>query len=304
MTTRDDPPVWRSLLYVPVNVEKFVDKAHMRGADAIQLDLEDSIAPSEKERARGLVASAARKVARGGADVGVRINRPLGLAIRDLEAAIIPEVSFIAVTKVDGAAHLRLLCEFVGELEAARGMVPGRVKFIAMVETAAAYFRMDEIARASSRVVALNLGTEDFALDCGMAPEGEAVFGPKQEIVFAARAAGIMPLGFVGTVAAYKDLDAFRAIVRRSKALGFEGASGIHPDQIRILNQEYGPSEAEVAQARRIIAADRDAQARGVGAFELDGRMIDRPIVLRAAKLLAREAAIAARVKRMAAAAG
>jgi citrate lyase subunit beta/citryl-CoA lyase len=290
-------PVWRSLLYVPVNVDRFVNRAHERGADAIKLDLEDSIAPSEKNHARTLLATVVAKVARGGADVGVRINRPLGLAIRDLEAAVIPGISFIAVTKVEGPDHLRLLSEFVGELETSRGLPPGGIRFIAMVETAAAYFRMREIAAADPRVVALNLGTEDFALDCAMAPEGEGVLNPKQQIVFAARAAKILPLGFVGTVASFKDLDAFRAIVRRSKLLGFEGASGIHPDQIRILNEEYSPSGEETVLAQRIVDADRDAQARGIGAFTLDGRMIDRPVVLRAERLLARAAAIAARAR-------
>jgi len=156
-------PVWRSLLYVPVNVEKYVEKAHTRGADCILLDLEDSVPAAEKENARKLVAQAAARVRRGGADVAVRINRPDAMAPRDLEAAVGPEVNAIAVTKVDDATHLRRLDELVSKLEANRGLAPGHTRFIAMVETPAAFFRMPEIALAVERNVALDIGGEDCA---------------------------------------------------------------------------------------------------------------------------------------------
>src|SRR5689334_1184031 len=117
MRQERDLPVWRSLLYVPVNVDKFVDKAHTRGADVIQLDLEDSVPPAQKEHARTLVEKAAARVRRGGADVVVRINRPLSLAVRDLESSICPDVDGIGVTKADSASHVKLLDELVSELE-------------------------------------------------------------------------------------------------------------------------------------------------------------------------------------------
>ena len=148
-------PVWRSLLYVPANVERFVEKAHTRGADCIQLDLEDSIPASEKQAARELVASAAKRVRRGGADVVVRINRPWRQTILDLEAAVSPRVQALAVTKVDSADHVRLLAEVVGEVEAERGMPVGSTQLIVMIETAAAFFRMPEIAGADRRIVAV-----------------------------------------------------------------------------------------------------------------------------------------------------
>src|SRR3989475_10444570 len=115
-------PVWRSLLYVPVNVEKYVDKAHTRGADCILLDLEDSVPAHEKDNARKLVAQAATRVRRGGADVAVRINRPDAMAPRDLEAAVGPDVNALQVPKVDDAAHLRRLAEIVATLEGTRGL--------------------------------------------------------------------------------------------------------------------------------------------------------------------------------------
>ena len=248
-------PVWRSLLFVPVTARRFVDGAARRGADAIILDLEDSVAASEKQRARTLVPEAADIVSRGGADVVVRINRPLSLAVRDIEAAIGPRVLALALPKVDGPEHVQLLAEVVDEVEAERGIVPGTTRLIAMVETAAAFFRIAEIARAHPRLCALNLGAEDFATSAGILPEAEALSMPKQMAVFAARAAGIMPLGFIGSIAEFHDLDGFRQTIRRSRRFGFIGASVIHPSQVPILNEEFRPSPNEVDHARRVLAA-------------------------------------------------
>jgi citrate lyase subunit beta/citryl-CoA lyase len=297
-------PVWRSLLFVPVTARRFVDGAARRGADAIILDLEDSVAASEKDRARGLVPEAAVIVSRGGADVVVRINRPLRMAARDIEAAVGPGVLALALPKADSAEHVRLLAEVVDEVEAERGMMPGATRLIAMVETAAAFFHLAEIAHAHPRLCALTLGAEDFATSAGILPEAEALSMPKQMAVFAARAAGIMPLGFIGSIAEFHDLDGFRQTIRRSRRFGFIGASVIHPSQVPILNEEFRPSAAEVDHARRVLAAYDKALAEGVGAVTVDGKMIDVPVVERARLLVEREAAIAAREARMRSLAG
>ena len=115
---------------------------------------------------------------------------------------------------------------------------------LAMVETCSAFFRITEIAAASPRLVALNLGAEDFATSAGMLPEAEGLFDAEADGVFAARAAGIMPMGFIGTIADFSDLDGFRETIRRSRRIGFIGASVIHPSQIQILNEEFRPSAA------------------------------------------------------------
>jgi citrate lyase subunit beta/citryl-CoA lyase len=291
-------PVWRSLMYVPVNVEKYVYKAHTRGADVIQLDLEDSVPPGEKERARTLVESAAARVKRGGADVIVRINRPLSLTVRDLEHSVTPDVNGIALTKIDSASHVKLLDELVTELEEKRGMTAGHTKFITMIETADAFGRMDEIPRASARVVAMNIGGEDFALDCDMQPDDDVLLHPKQRMVIAARAAGVMPLGFIGTVAGFGDWQKFREMVRRSRRFGFDGAGCIHPGQVTIVNEEYSPTEEEVAYARKIIQMNDEAAKAGRGSFAVDGKMIDSPIIVRAQKLIKRHEAIKKREAR------
>src|SRR5882757_11293809 len=280
-------PVWRSALYVPSNVAKFIDGAHRRGADAIIVDLEDSVPIGERPAARRDLMATCENVARGGADVIVRINRPWRQTMLDLEAAIDPRVKALAVTKVDSADHIRLIAEVVSELEAERGMAVGSTQFMAMIETPGAWFQMPQIAKASNRIVGLTLGGEDFALEMGMLPTAEALLMPKQQLAIAARAAGVLPLGFIGTVADYDDLDAFRATVRRSRRLGFRGASVIHPSQIAILNEEFAPAADEVASARRIVSAYDDAIAAGRGSISVDGKMIDVPVVLRAQHLLA-----------------
>ena len=222
---------------------------------------------------------AAEIVARGGTDVVVRVNRPWRQCVRDIEAVVGPRVLALALPKVDSAEHVRMVAEVVDKLEAERGIARGTTRLIAMVETAAALFRIAEIARAHPRLVGLNVGAEDFALSAGIFPEAEGLFMPKQLCVFAARAAGITPLRFIGTVAEFRDLDGFRETIQRSRRLGFVGASVIHPSQVPILNEEFRLSAEEVDHARRVVAAYDTALAEGVGAVTVDDNMIDVPVV-------------------------
>lgn len=284
-------PAWRSILYVPANAPRFVASAPTRGADAIQLDLEDSVPPEEKAAAREGLRAAARIAGAGGSDVLVRINRPLSLAVRDVEAAVCPEVRAITITKVDGPSHVRLVDELVGECEARAGMAVGHTRLVLLAETVRGLAQLEEAARASGRVIGLALGSEDFALDAGMAPLDEVLLGPKQQLVLAARAAGVLALGFIGSVASLDDMEGFRAMVRRSRRFGFECATCIHPRQVAIVNEEYGIAAGELAHAQRLLAENARHAAQGIGAFRLDGRMVDAPMVERARRLVARAAA-------------
>lgn len=283
---RPDLPVWRSLLFVPANVERFIAKAHTRGADAIQIDLEDSVPPAQKAEARAAVRDVAPRVRQGGADVVVRINRPLRLAIPDIEASVGKDVDGLALPKVENAAHVRLLAEVLDEIERERGVQSGHTRLIAMVETAGAFFELREIAAAHPRVVGLTLGSEDFALSAGMLPEPDGLYVPKIQTVIAARAAGILPLGFLGSIADYRDVDAFRATIQRSRRLGFRGASCIHPAQVPVLNECFAPDPEEVEHARGMLEAYERAYAEGRGSVEYGGKMIDVPIVERARELV------------------
>jgi citrate lyase subunit beta / citryl-CoA lyase len=292
---KENLPVWRSLLYVPVNVDKYIDKAHTRGADCIQLDLEDSVPASEKGAARRLVPAAAKRVRRGGADVVVRINSPRELAEQDLDFSIDENVDGIAVTKAQSTEHVRRIDDFISNVEAKRGLRNGHTRLIAMIETPGAFFQMPAIAQSSARLAAMNIGGEDFALETGMEPTEETLLMPKQQMIFAARSAGIMPLGFIASVAGFGDWEAFGRMVRRSRQFGFMGAGCIHPGQVPIVNREYSPSFDEVAYARRIVEENAQHEAAGRASWSLDGKMIDVPVVVRAQRLLARHAAIQAR---------
>ena len=279
-------PLWRSMLFVPVNVDRFVNSAPRRGADACILDLEDSIPAAEKSEARERVRAAAETVGSAGADVVVRINRPWRLAIRDIEASVDPNICALAVPKVADPGHLCAIAEILSELEAERGLEPGHTRLIAMIETADAYFQVRDIAVANPRGVAMTLGQEDFALSASMEPAPEALFQPCLQVVLAARAAGILPLGFVGSIAEYRDQEKFRQIAHQARRIGFAGAFCIHPLQTQVLNEEFTPTESEVATAQGMISAYEDALSKGRGSIEYEGKMLDEPIVERARQTL------------------
>lgn len=283
-----DLPNWRSLLYVPASAGKFVAKAHERGADVVILDLEDGVAPDAKDAARASLAASVASVRRGGADVVVRINRPLRMAVRDIAAAVAAGADGLVCTKMMGADHVRLLSELTAESETDAGRPIGTVRFIVLIEDAAALAHAQAIAAADPRVVALGVGGEDLATDLGAEPTPDALDLPKRIGVVAARAAGVLPLGFIGTVAGLKDLDGYRAMLRRSRAIGFACASCVHPSQVAIINEEYGARPEEVERAKRLVAAFEAALAEGKGAVAFEGDMIDKPIVDRARKLIAR----------------
>ncbi len=284
--------IWRSMLYVPSNNPAFVAKAHTRSADAIILDLEDSVPASERPAARSLLADAATSAGQSGADVLVRINRPLEEAVRDIEAAVMPGICGLYLPKIESAEHLKLLEELVLTREIAQGMTAGTTYLVPMIETAGAYFRMEEIAKASARNAGITLGGEDFALDTGMLPNADTLFLGSQKLVYAARSAGIIPLGTIGTVADYQDLNAYRTSAEKSQMFGFEGSACIHPSAVPLLNDCFSPSPEDVKTAMRLVDAYERAQSQGVGAIALDGRMIDVPVALRAQKLLVRDAQI------------
>jgi citrate lyase subunit beta/citryl-CoA lyase len=299
MTMQRKFPVWRSALFVPANVERFVAKAVDRGADALIIDLEDSVPLVEKEAARALVPGIVKRFRdTGHSDVMVRINQPLELAVRDLEAAVIPGVDAIMITKVEGPEHVRLLDEMVTRLEQSRGLPVGKVWFIGLIEAPGPLARAYDIARSTPRLAGVSLGAEDYATAIGANPTEETLLMPKQQMVQAARAAGIMPLGTIGSVADFGDLDGYARIVRRSSDFGFVGSACIHPSLVPILNSGFSPSAQEVADAEHIVALNKQAAAEGRASFAIDGKMIDIPIVQRAEALLERANAIATRTRR------
>jgi citrate lyase subunit beta / citryl-CoA lyase len=280
-------PRWRSLLYVPVVSERFVAKAHERGADGIILELEDAVAPSEKARARELAAEAAQTVSQAGVDVLVRVNRPWRLAVRDFEAVIGPDVDALVLPKVDSAEDVLALAEIAASVEAERGLADGHTRFFPRIESPRGLLNVASIAAAHPRVVAIGLGSSDYTIAAGMQAGGAGNAYASFQVVNAAVAAGITPLGLVSSIVDFADLDGFRRAAEESRALGLRGAPCVHPSQVPILNEVFSPTKEERARARRIVDEYERALAAGEGVIIVDGSFVDAPFYEQAKRLLA-----------------
>jgi citrate lyase subunit beta/citryl-CoA lyase len=288
--------VRRSSLIPPVNVRRFVERSYTRGADAIVLDLEDSVPLREKATARTQVRESIELAGRGGAAVQVRINKPFDLAVLDLDAAIWPGLSGIVFPKVESAVEVQIIDRLIAEREMARGLPVGQIELSILVESSLGVQHMAEIACASPRAVALNLGAEDFARDIGVEPTpdgSEQAYG-KGMVIIAARLAGIQPMGLTSTLANFTDLEGLTRSATLAARQGFKGASCIHPAQVPILNAAYSPDPAALAHAERVINVYEETEAAGRASVSLDGVMIDIPIVERARTLVRRAEAIRA----------
>lgn len=270
--------IWRSMLYVPANVPRFVAKAPGSGADAVVLDLEDSVPAANKAEARAALVDAVPMIRAGGPEVLVRVNRPLELAVPDILAARAAGAQGIFLTKVLGPDHVVL----AAELLAGSGM-----RIVPMLESAASLPRAEAIGRAHPSVAGLLIGAEDLAAELGAASDDEIIVLAKRQMALAAVAAGVAPFGTLGTVADFRDSAHVGRVVAAAKRSGFVGATCIHPALVPILNEGYAPSAAEVDLARRQLAAAEEAAGDGRGSFTVDGRMVDEPILIRARRILA-----------------
>src|SRR4051812_20384113 len=212
-------PRWRSLLFVPAHVERFVTGAHKRHADAVILDLEDSVPLAQKPDARAVLPHSITSVSQQGAAAMVRVNHSLRALAQDLEAAVVTGLAALVLPKVESAAFVSEVADAVADLEIERGLPSGRVRLVLQIETPAALFELPAISHAHPRVTAITLGPEDFSASLGGVPEVDLLLGPNLAVLHAARAAGLLPLGFVGSIAAFSDLDAFRETVRQARRL-------------------------------------------------------------------------------------
>jgi citrate lyase subunit beta / citryl-CoA lyase len=279
--------MYRSMLYVPASNAKFVAKAASRGADAVILDLEDSIAPSDKLAARAALMQAVPVCGSKGAAVLVRVNRPIRQCIPDVEAAITAGADGILLPKAESAGHVRLVAEAMEDVERVEGIdTPARLFVI--LEDPAAVLNASEILAAHPRIAGAMTGGEDMATALDGEAVPEVLRTPKLLVHLAAKAAGIGSFGLMGTVADYSDKDGISTLVQEARRHGFDGASCIHPSVVPLLNEGFMPDENQIAEARRIVEAFEAAEKAGKGAISLDGKMIDLPVAERARRLLAR----------------
>jgi citrate lyase subunit beta / citryl-CoA lyase len=272
-------PLARSFLYVPANREKFLDKAVGLPADALLLDLEDSVPPAEKAVARAAVAEFAPKVASGRVWV-----RPNGIESdhgrADLEAIIgVPGLVGLIAPKVDTRDEVLLWDRLIGDLERARGIAPGSTKFVPSVESARGVIFAYEMATAAARVVSLSFGGArdgdlNTDLGCTWSLDGPEMLHARQQVLIAARAARFdTPLD--GVFADIRDTAGFERDTDLSRRLGYRGRKLIHPSQIEPCNRLYRPSAAELDYYARVLEAYDAAVAQGHASTTVDGKMVD-----------------------------
>ena len=281
----------RSLLFVPADSERKFAKATTVGADALILDLEDSVAPSRKAFARDAVRQLLNGVARDWSFL-VRINPfGTGLTLEDLAAVVRPRLDGILIPKVDGIEDVDLVSHYVDALEVAAGMTPGHVKLLVVAtETPAAMIGFSGYARKNRRLAAMTWGAEDLSAALGAITPREADDGwtfpyqvARAQCLFAAGAAGVAALETL--YVDFKDQEGLAESCKLARRDGFVGRIAIHPDQVATINACFTPSEADIAHARRIVAAF--AAQPDVGTVGLDGKMYDIPHLVAARRTLA-----------------
>lgn len=286
--------IMRSVLMVPVNVPRFVEKACLRGADVIVLDLEDSIPADQKIESRSMLDNAIAVAGRSTAQLMVRVNNEPSLLEADVEAAVSKRLDALFIPKVESAHQLVKLDQLTKEIEAEKGIQIGKIKFSIHIESPLGLLRLVEIAQSCPRIESMSIGVDDYcaALGIKLTQDSSALVFPMSQLVITAKAFGIIPFGVLGSVAEFSDLHVFEASAVRARDLGSEGSICIHPDQVPILNRVFSPPEESVYKARKIVAAFEDAVQRGRASTSLDGRMVDTPIYKQALATIERVEAI------------
>lgn len=270
----------RSRLYLPGNEPKFFVNAGLHSPDGIILDLEDSVAPTEKDAAQLLVRNALRSVDFYGAERMVRINQlPKGLD--DLKYIIPHNVNVILIPKCESAEQINLLEKEVEKLKK-QHKVENPIYFMPIIESALGVIKAYEIASASQNNCALAIGLEDYTADIGTqrTNEGRESIFARQMLVNAAKAAGIQAIDTV--FSDVSDMEALRQSVIEAKSLGFEGKGCIHPRQIKVVHEAFAPTIEEIEKAKKIVLAFDEAEKKGLGVVSLGSKMIDPPVVKRA----------------------
>ncbi len=270
----------RSRLYLPGNEPKFFVNAGLHSPDGIILDLEDSVAPSEKDAAQLLVRNALRSVDFYGAERMVRINQ-LPKGFDDLKYIVPNNVNVILIPKCESAEQIQQLEKEVEKLKK-QHKVENPIYFMPIIESALGVIKAYEIASASKNNCALAIGLEDYTADIGTqrTNEGRESIFARQMLVNASKAAGIQAIDTVFSDVA--DMEALRQSVIEAKALGFEGKGCIHPRQIKVVHEAFAPTAEEIEKAKKIVLAFEEAEKKGLGVVSLGSKMIDPPVVKRA----------------------
>ena len=274
------------MMFVPGNNPGMMADAHIYGPDSIMLDLEDSVTMTEKDTARLLVYNALKTIDYGDTEMVVRIN-PLNTPYgkKDIEAMVKAGVHVIRMPKTETAEEVVEVEREIEKVEKELGCL-GRTKIMAAIESALGVVNAYAIATASPRMMGIALGAEDYCanLKTQRTPDGDELRLARETIVVAARAAGIDALDTV--YSNLNDMETFRKEVEFIHRLGFDGKSIINPRQIEVVNEVFAPSQKAIDKAQTIIAAIKEAEKKGSGVIAVNGKMVDRPVVIRAQRTI------------------
>lgn len=279
----------RSRLYVPGNNPKMIPPAGLYNADVISLDLEDAVHPDFKIDARMMVSEALKVVDFGPTvEVTVRIN-PINTKWGkwDIKQIVCEKLDGIYIPKTESPEDVIQVDELVTEMEEKKGLKIGRIKLFATMETAKGILNAKEIAFCSKRLAGITIGGEDLTADLGgiRSSDGLAIYTSRQMILLAAKAAGIQAIDTV--YSDFSDSEGLRKETEMIKIMGFDGKACIHPSQIEVIHDVFNPTPEEIKYAVRVKKAIADAKEKGSGVIALGKKMVDRPIVLKADKILA-----------------
>lgn len=289
-----EPALHRSYLFAPGSDDSVMRKALVAGADAVILDLEDSVAMSRKEQARGTISDLLKDAgiaSAAGADdapeIHLRVNRSGdGYAIDDLRLAISPLVRAVRLPKAESAEMIRSASRALSDLERAAALNEGSIRFYPTIESARGVMNCREIAAADPRVTSLVFGEADLIADIRAAGDTAlAMLVPRSMLVLTSRAEAIGP-PIDGAFTDLTDVEGLEDAALRARSLGMFGKSAIHPRQLATIHDAFSPSSTEIRWAEEIIAAAAEAERSGAGVTVLRGEMIDRAIVERARGLL------------------
>lgn len=281
--------VRRSLLFVPGDSRRKIEKALTLDVDCVCLDLEDGVAVNQKQAARASIHTALQSLAFGRRERMLRFNRHgSGLETDDFTETIAARPDSVLLPKVENAEALRWLDSQITAAEQLRGWPVNQIEILAMIETARGVVNLREIAQASPRLTALVFGAEDLAGDIGAVrtPEGWEVFYARSAVVTHAAAYGLQAIDMV--FVDYGDTDGLKREARQGAQMGYAGKQLIHPNQVQPVHEAFTPDEAAIAHAKRVVEAHRHHQATGLGAFALDSKMVDMPVVKAAEHVLAK----------------
>jgi citrate lyase beta subunit len=277
----------RALLYVPGDDLHKIEKATSLGVDCICMDLEDGVAANQKEQARNTIRQALHSLDFGSSEYLVRIN-PVGsgLEATDLELVLPARPQGIVIPKLESGEQLRWVSDRVEEAELSHSSIPGSTILIAIVESARGILNLREIITAAPRLQALIFGAEDYANDLGATrtPDGWEVFYARSAIVTHTAAADLQAIDQV--YVDFNDTEGLMRDARQGANMGFSGKQIIHPRQVQPVQEVFTPSDEAIARAKKIVEASKSYQDAGKGAFALEGRMIDAPIIKSAQRVL------------------